>query len=225
MEVTCGHCKKKLNIPDEKIPKDQRVTLSCPKCKNKITIDTRKPEEEKPSPAEPKAKPAQEPEEKGYGYDDFSDDEDLGSFEEDAKLALVMDSDPDNAEKIKGAVEDLDYKHISAPNIRDAIGKLRFHHFDLIILSDGFDGQGVEQSPILNYLNQISMSVRRTIFVAVISDDFKTMDNSMAFAMSVNAVINGQDVEKLSGILRKAVSENERFYKVYMDALVETGRA
>ena len=40
MEVTCSQCKKKLNVPDEKIPKDQAIRINCPKCKNKITIDS-----------------------------------------------------------------------------------------------------------------------------------------------------------------------------------------
>ena len=38
MEVHCKQCNAKLSIPDEKIPKDQRIKISCPKCKNKITL-------------------------------------------------------------------------------------------------------------------------------------------------------------------------------------------
>jgi hypothetical protein len=69
------------------------------------------------------------------------------------------------------------------------------------------------------------MSVRRRIFLALISDNFKTMDNMMAFAMSANVVINTKDIQKLHLILKKAASENERFYKVFMDTMVETGKA
>jgi hypothetical protein len=68
------------------------------------------------------------------------------------------------------------------------------------------------------------MPVRRRIFLALVSDGFKTMDNMMAFAMSANVVIHGKDAEKLNLVLRKAIAENERFYKVYTDTLVETGK-
>jgi hypothetical protein len=61
--------------------------------------------------------------------------------------------------------------------------------------------------------------------LALISDNFKTMDNMMAFAMSANVVINTKDLQKLHLILKKSVSENERFYKVFMDTMVETGKA
>jgi hypothetical protein len=37
-------------------------------------------------------------------------------------------------------------------------------------------------------------------------------------------VIHSKDTEKLHLVLRKAIAENERFYKVYTDTLVETGK-
>ena len=42
METTCEHCKAKLNIPDEKIPKNKTVKIACPKCKKKITLSAKK---------------------------------------------------------------------------------------------------------------------------------------------------------------------------------------
>jgi len=212
MEITCEHCKTKLNIPDEKIPKNKALRISCPKCKKRMALDT------------PKAAPKDSENDK-YGYGDYTDDEALTFYEEGTKLALVMDNNPEQSEKIKTAVEQLGYNFISAPNTRDAIGRMRFHHFDLIILSDGFDGQGLENSPVLNYLNNISMSVRRRIFVALVGERFKTMDNMMAFAMSANVVINTKEQDKLSAILKSAISDNEKFYKVFMDTLVEAGKA
>jgi hypothetical protein len=51
------------------------------------------------------------------------------------------------------------------------------------------------------------------------------MDDMMAFAVSANVVINAKDLEKLFPILKKALSENEKFYKVFLDTLMETGKA
>jgi hypothetical protein len=136
-----------------------------------------------------------------------------------------MDSTTDRAEKIRTAVEELGYKYVPTPNTRDAIGKMRFHHFDQVVLCDGFDGQELVNGPILNYLNHTSMSVRRRIFLALVSDRFKTMDNMMAYAMSANLVINTKDLDKIFRILKKAISDNEKFYKVLVDSLVELGKA
>lgn len=238
MEITCQHCEVKLNIPDEKIPANQTVRFSCPKCNSKMTVNTGDLPSQGASLSGGKgndtgrfhlrfieSRKGQGAGAGEYTYGDYTDDDLLGYYEEGTKLALVMESDPGRSEKIKTAVEQLGYNCISAPNTRDAIGRMRFHHFDLVLLSEGFDGQTLEHSPILNYLNHVSMSVRRRIFVALMGERFKTMDNMMAFAMSANVVINTKEVDKLSAILKRAISDNEKFYKVFMDTLVEVGKA
>jgi predicted Zn finger-like uncharacterized protein len=208
MEITCDQCKTTLNVPDDKIPKDRVIRISCPKCKNKITIDANISTQNGPSPE-----------------DSFSDtDEALDFYDEDAKLALVL-AENDIAEKVKTAVEGLGYKYIPSPNTRDALGKLRYHRFDIIFLAEGFDGQELDNSPVRNYLNTISISARRRILVALMSDRFKTTDEMAAYAMSSNIVISTKDTDKLSPILKKGLSEYEKFYKVFMDTLVEVGKA
>jgi CheY-like chemotaxis protein len=238
MEITCDSCSAKLNLPDEKIPKDQIVRISCPKCKNKIRLDPRKTADTEPSPTEPpehddtgkfrlkfiESQRPSEPEEEGYNYDDYTDDEALEFFEEDAKLSLVMSSDDEQAEMIKKSVEELGYKYITASDTRDALGKMRFHHFELVVLCDGFDEQNLEQNAITRYLNTLSMSVRRRILVALMGEQFRSLDDTMAFAVSANAVINIKDLEKLTPMLRKAISDHDKFYRVYMEAMGELGK-
>jgi len=234
MEVSCEKCRARFTIPDEKVPKGKVLKLNCPKCKGSISLGG------DPPPAAPESKAAtngedfrlrfiesktsKKPAEESYSYEDYTGDQSLEFFEEGTKLALVMADSPEHSGLIRKAVEAIGYKFIDTPNTRDAIGKLRFHHFDLIILAEGFDGQNLDHSAILNYLNRLPMTVRRRIFLALISDSFKTMDNMMAFAMSANVVINTKDTEKLHLVIRKAIAENSRFYKVFVDTLVETGK-
>lgn len=237
MEVTCEQCQTSLNVPDNKLPKNQVVRLNCPKCKHKITIDTRINETsgderdenyaETDGPALSFIESRKDEEEEGekYTYDDYSDDESLDFFDEDAKLALVMPKDAGQAEAIKVAVEKLGYKYIASSNTREAMGRLRFHQFDMILLSEGFDNQGLEGNPIINYLNHIPISIRRKSFFVLIGDQFKTMDDMMAFAMSVNIVINPNDIRKATAILKKGLADFQKFYKVFMDTLVEAGKA
>ncbi len=226
METTCEHCKAKLNIPDEKIPKNQTVKISCPKCKKKMTLKAAKKQNETGSFHLQFIESSHKGEsgEDGYGYGDYSDDQALAFYEEGTKLALVMDNNSEHIENIRMDVGQLGYKAISAPSIRDAIGRMRYHHFDLVILCDGFDGQSLERNPILSYLNNLSMAVRRRMFVALMGEGFKTMDDMMAFALSVNLVINTKELDKLSAILKRAISDYEKFYKVFMDTMVELGK-
>jgi predicted Zn finger-like uncharacterized protein len=234
MELFCDKCRTRFSIPDDKVPKDRVIKLNCPKCKGPITLGKVPPPSDEGSKEAGngedfrlrfiESKVSKKSAEESYSYEDYAGDQALEFFEEGTKLALIMADSPEHNDMIRGAVEKIGYKFITTPNTRDAIGKLRFHHFDLIILAEGFDGQPLDHSAILNYLNRSPMPVRRRIFLALISDGFKTMDNMMAFAMSANVVINTKDTEKLDLVLRKAIAENTRFYKILMDTLVETGK-
>ena len=149
----------------------------------------------------------------------------LDTFEEGVPLALVMIDDENNKDVIKKSVEELGYKFVPAANSHDANGKMRFHNFDLMIIGDGFDGSPVVNSPILNYLNHQPMSIRRKIFVALLGDDFRTRDPLMAYSLSSNLVVNNKDLAQITTILKNSLTENERFYKVFMDTMVEVGKA
>jgi|WetSurMetagenome_2_1015567.scaffolds.fasta_scaffold43086_2 HD-like signal output (HDOD) protein len=41
MKITCEGCSKVYNIPDERIPKDKKISFPCPSCKSAIHIDIR----------------------------------------------------------------------------------------------------------------------------------------------------------------------------------------
>jgi len=240
MEIVCGSCSAKLNIPDEKLPRGQRVSVKCPRCKNKLVIDT--PTAEVPSFSNPVSEQSEgsvenaallsvqggydsPPYEEMPGFDDMEADSALDSYGEGEKLALVMVPDPHRMEKMKEALDELGYNAIRAEGTLEALSKMRFQNFDLVILSDLFDNTRLQQSPILQYLNHLSMSVRRKMFVLLMSDTFRTMDQMSAFAMSANLVANWKELGKLSSILGRTLSDNEKFYKVFMDVLRETGKA
>ena len=208
MDITCKSCGTTLKIPDEKLPPDQVVNITCPKCKGKIRIDTR----ELDKVVSKKKEKLEE------------DTGPLDLIEEGIKLALILNGDDGQVTEINSVLEELSYKSIVSPSIQDAMGKLRLHHFDLIMLSDGFDGQDLENSPITHYLNHLSISIRRKTFLALLSDKFKTLDNMMAFGKSANLVVNPDDISNLALILKKAISDNEKFYKVFMDTLKEVGK-
>lgn len=233
MEVICGHCKTKLKVPDDKIPRDHAVRVNCPKCRDTIIIDARKGVSGATALNDPfyetgglhrevtGSRKNDGSETKEFDYGDYL----LDFFDEGVKLTLAL-ADDAMGENIKAAVEDLGYKYLRAANTVDALGKLRFHHFDIILIADGFDGQKLDvETPVMNYINHIPMSFRRRIFLGLIGDGFKTGDDMMAYAMSADVVINTGETDRLSAILKKGLSEHEKFYKVFMDTLVEVGKA
>jgi predicted Zn finger-like uncharacterized protein len=222
MEIICENCNTRLKIPDEKIPVGKQVAINCPKCHNRLTLDTRESIDEEPAVG---GNGEEIFDRILLGDEDNESDSELDLYEEGLKLALVMDNDALHTEKIKNVIDELGYRYVSAQNTREAIGKMRLHHFDLVILADQFDDVELGNSPIMDFLNNLPMSIRRRTFVALVGDEFKTMDNIMAFAMSANQVMNPKDLDKLHIILKRGISDNEKFYKVFMDTLAEIGKA
>lgn len=218
MEVTCENCHAHLNIPDDKLPPNRRVAISCPKCKSRIIIQAHEQETgESPAVFEDEATFIKE----DYNQDYTA----LDTVEEGKKLAMVLAGGNPGSGVLRTAAEVLGYQVLEVKNTTEAVSRLRFHHFDLLLLQDGFGGHPADQNPILGYINSQSMSIRRKIFLALIGDHFKTRDAMTAYSLSANLVVNEKDMDKLAAILKTDIAENERFYKIFMEILVEIGRA
>jgi predicted Zn finger-like uncharacterized protein len=225
MEVTCDQCQGKFKILDEKIPAEQVVFIPCPRCKKKLTLDTRT----KRPPA------SADPLKSGHSADK-SLVETISSSTYDAsekpfdflgpgvKTALVCESDPGILSKLRIALKQMGYHTVEPESATDALKKMRFHSFDLIVMNELFDCPAPDDNPILTSLNDLVMSVRRNMFVALITTRFRTMDNMAALNKSVNVMIHLRNLDEIAKILRRAIDEHQAFYSVFQAALVKTGR-
>ncbi len=226
MQVQCNKCGKKLVIADKKIPVNTPVAISCPQCKNRIVLSVDKgdkPAKEFESVSSNRAS-GQKASDMDICRHDCNDNV-FDLYEEGMSSAIIIVDDNGLAERTGRALEALKYKSVFALTSRDAIDKLRLHRFDLLIMDDDFENMPLANNPIIKYINHLSMSVRRQMFVTLISEEVKTMDKMMAFAWSVDLIINMKDIEKISVVLKHAISEHERFYKVFTDTLAEIGYA
>lgn len=220
MDITCKSCQSTFKLPDEKVPKGKTFSLSCPKCKSKISI----------SPAE-SAGPATAAPAKGNtlfdevasgSYD--SAERPFDFIEEGAKTALVCEADPVNREKIVAALRNLDY-HVTHPaSARDALKQMRFHVFDMVVINELFDTTDPDHNNVLRFIERLAMSTRRGIFVAMLTNRYRTSDNMAAFHRSVNLIINAGHVDDIEKIIKRGVSDNDNFYRVFKESLVKTGR-
>jgi predicted Zn finger-like uncharacterized protein len=217
MDIICEHCQSKFKIADDKIPRGKAAVLNCPKCKNKITIPPA-PMDSEPDAGEPGANEAN-------GSDIYDASEKPFDFiEEEGKTALICESEPSVQKILMSTLNLMEYHTTNAENIRDALTKMRYHNYDLILVNENFDTANPEENAVLLYLERQPMSVRRYIFVVLISDRFRTMDNMMAFNKSVNMIINTKNISDIEKILKRGIADNDFSYRVFKDTLKETGR-
>jgi hypothetical protein len=101
---------------------------------------------------------------------------------------------------------------------------VRFNQYDVIVLNENLAGSSPENNEVLKFFQNMPMVTRRHIFLALIGQNHKTLDNMTAFAKSVNAVINKSDLSNLVNILKKSIADNDQFYKVYKETLRKLGK-
>jgi predicted Zn finger-like uncharacterized protein len=226
MVITCEQCQGRIRIPDEKVPKNRPFPITCPRCKNKFSV----------APKAPAGSPASAPRTEqeastgaaalqdlmSTGYD--ASDRPFDFLEEGVETALICEEHPSVRTNLRTALDGMGYQTVEQTTAREALKQMRFHVFDVIVLNEHFDAEGLEDSPVLEYLNALAMSIRRRIFVTLVTERFRTMDNMIAFNKSVNLVVNLNDLSAFGKVLRSTIADHTEFYRVYKESLVKTGR-
>ena len=114
-------------------------------------------------------------------------------------------------------MKSLDFNVIEPATFKEALKYLSFHTFNVIVVNENFDTGTGGVNNILNYLESLTMSVRRQIFVVLISATFATMDNMHSLNKSVNLIINKDEISEIGLILKKEMEENDYFYHVFKE--------
>src|SRR5919109_57032 len=148
---------------------------------------------------------------------------DPGAFA-DQRLVLVCENAPERQPIIRAALEQLGFTMLPAATAEEAGERLRRHAFEIVIVDERFESSGVLDNPVLKFLNTMPIGLRRHIFVVLLGREFKTFDNMMAFVRSVNVVVNLNDLPHLPAIIRKGLEDNNDFYHVFREMLIEVGR-
>jgi CheY-like chemotaxis protein len=140
------------------------------------------------------------------------------------RLVLVCVDAPERQAVIKAALEQLGFTMYAAKTAEDAVERLRRDTVEIAIVDESFQHSTPLDNEVLHALTTMPMSARRYMFVALLGRTYKTFDNMMAFARSVNVVVNLNDLPHLPAILRKGVTENNEFYRVFREMLAEVGK-
>ena len=225
MKIQCNHCQAVFNVSAEKVPKGQQFKATCSKCRRTIIVDPQSTERSSIGGMDASLSAvADAPTAIAADLDVTSAyDSPLEVLEEGARSALVCVDEPERLKAVKEALEELNYYSSVASSVKEALSKLRYNQYDLVMLDEEFCGETAENNTILRYLQPMPMSTRRNIFLMLISSQVSTLDNLMAFSKSVNAMINASDIQKVKLVLERAIADHRRFYKVYWDLTKSIG--
>ena len=211
MVLTCTACSAKLSIPDGKIPKTGSVTVACPKCQQKIQVAAKR------APVSPAPEVS-----KGSGPDDVvgvaSD-----PVAEPRRLAMICVDQLHGQMRVKTALAELGYTVHIVNDPKEAIDRLWQQPYGLVILHEEYGG-AADSNGVLKILQPMPMSIRRFMYVGLIGKQYRTLDQTAAFAKSVNFVVAETELSNLKAIVQEAVADHDRFYRVFREVLREAGK-
>lgn len=217
MDISCEHCGNSFKVADEKLPAGKTVSVRCPKCKEKSSFSV-------PAAQEPQAAARDSafgfaegmlPDESTYD----ASEKPFDFIEEEGKTALICETNPEVKDKMKTVLDFMEYHISDAEDTRDALKKLRYHTYDLIIINEIFGSRSPDTNGLLIYLERLKMKIRRQLFIVLLTNRFTTMDNMTAFQRSVNLVVNVNDIDHFERILTRSLNDFEQFYHIFKDSL------
>ncbi len=229
MNIVCKKCQSKFKYPDDKVPTGKMKTLKCPKCKSNIIIGPKK--KAKASPAKPKsaqnvlaetgfAESDRDAPLVGTGFDtEEGYEKPFDFYEEEGICALVCEPDPDIKRKIKHTLHLMEYRVNFAETARDALKSMRYKVYDMVVLNEIFDCRNPDANGVLTYIQRLQMTVRRNMFVVLLTDRFRTGDSMNAYNKSVNLIINIENMNQFEKMIGRGLSEYEVFYGPFKNLL------
>jgi CheY-like chemotaxis protein len=223
MELRCEDCQAVIQIPDERVPQSGTFRLNCPRCKRKIQASVKTPENREDS-QDHLGLSASLTEKTTLLSNNPSDalSEVMDYIPPGQASALLCVNRDESRRELKVMLEASGYV-VDIPAAADqALQRLRFNQYHVILLDDDFEGKS--PNPVAQYLASLNMNIRRDMFVVLIGKRFKTADHLQAFMESMNLILHPDDLPHLGTFLSRGLSEHERFYKVYTQCLIEAGK-
>lgn len=145
-----------------------------------------------------------------------------GEIDERPKALIVYD-DLDAAEMLEQKMDVLGFQVSVAMNLRDAAKQLKFANFSIVLIQEDYYGASLSGNHLLRALQSMEGASRRGMLVVMISPTLTTLDDLLAFSLSLDAIVNSSELANIERILISTIGRATKFYAVYREILAEHG--
>lgn len=240
MVSKCTHCGRALNLTEAQRQKIENALASlapgkslkfnCPNCQKPVEVRREADAVSGSASAAPAKRPAAAQAASGPVPPappdlDWLEKGDLGSGEiiEDVPQVLILIRDEGIKAEVGGIFSDLGYKPVHPMSAEDAVERMRFTEFSIVVLHSDFEN-GLDNSVFHEHMKGMSMIKRRYIYYVLLGPEFNTLYNLEAMASSANIVINDRELSVFPLILKKGLREYEELFGPYLAALEAVGK-
>lgn len=209
MKLRCPGCHAVLSLADDKIPAGKEFKILCPRCRTPIEQTNAEAAEE---PATLVTETALENREDSISALDLLDEK--------TPLSLLYISQAPVAEKVETSLREAGFHVTAAASVQQGLAVLSQHACRVVVTEELPSRQeGASHSDFLTALRALPMATRRQFLLCLVSESVPTLDRLGAFAAGVDLIINVQDLENGTILLRRALQERAGLYTVFSEEL------
>lgn len=146
----------------------------------------------------------------------------LDFFEPGDLTSLVCVDAPEVQRVVVDLLGEMNYKIHTGLFVEDILLKLRAHVYDVVVVSEHFNGSDLEANAVISAAVELPTRQRRRQFITVIGPSFQTNDEMQAFQHSVDLVVNSRDAANLRPVLRRGVNRKRELYAPLEAAIKES---
>jgi hypothetical protein len=131
------------------------------------------------------------------------------------KPALLGISTLEWQARVLAVLDGMGYKVHAAQDHDDFISRFTQYQYQVTVVEEIFQCSALAENRSLQFLQNLSMGLRRHSTVILLGDSFQTLHPMQAFQQSVHAVIHSSDFDTLEPIVTKVISDNDLFLNAY----------
>ena len=137
----------------------------------------------------------------------------------DDRSALVCCHEPAYLEYLTEQLRSLGYKVHHAPGYQQAVQKLASRSYHVTVMLENLEGCPLADNHLLHHLSALATDERRATFLVMLCQSFDTGDERNAYALSVNQLINYQDIAQFSTLMGPAMEDHQERNRFFDAAL------
>jgi hypothetical protein len=124
------------------------------------------------------------------------------------RAALLCCHEPTYAEYLAGELRLMGYKLHLADSHAEAIHRLNSRGYHLIVALENLEGCELAHNALLQHLAALPNDERRATYVVLLCQSFATSDEMGAYSLSVDQLVNYQDISQFASLVAPALEEH-----------------
>ncbi|MDR2459554.1 MAG: hypothetical protein LBE38_02040 [Deltaproteobacteria bacterium] len=171
----------------------------------------------------PHVPPPAAPQGPSYNISDVQGFLDLDDAAEGIKSALVVYDNEEIQNLLEEKLMNMGYRVYLAINVRDAVKQLKFGTFQVVLLQEDYYGANIKSNQLLKAINNLEVRTRHKMFIGLIGPSFTSLDDLLAFSLSLDTVINTKDLDDIERLLISATGHVSKFFATYNEMRAQRG--